>query len=189
MDLSRYPPKIHELLVQERQPSLDAGHPQTAMYPRLAGLTAHTLFAPGKVRDEDAARACLAGLWLYFDFLDESHAISQELHTPEGSYWHALMHRREQDFGNSKYWFHRVGRHAVFPILARSAAALVQAETALPPAARFLTTSSTWNPSAFVDLCVACLQGRAAVVDLAERIQQLEWELLFDYCFKQAVDR
>ena len=48
------------------------------------------------------ASACLAGLWLYHDYLDESHAVSQSIHTPAGSYWHGLMHRREPDFANPK---------------------------------------------------------------------------------------
>ena len=41
------------------------------------------------------ANACRAGLWLYHEFLDEAHEITQHLHTPAGSYWHALVHRRE----------------------------------------------------------------------------------------------
>ena len=60
------------------------------------------------------ALACMAGLWLRHDFLDESHRISQDLENPSGSYWHGIMHRRELDFSNAKYWFRRVGMHRVF---------------------------------------------------------------------------
>lgn len=52
-----------------------------------------------------------AGLWLYVDDLDRSHTISQGMPSATGSYWHGIMHRREGDFGNSHYWFHRVGNH------------------------------------------------------------------------------
>src|SRR5262245_21627515 len=54
-----------------------------------------------------STQAMLAGLWLYHDWLDESHRISQSLDTPTGSFWHAIMHRRERDFSNSKYWYAR----------------------------------------------------------------------------------
>ena len=52
-----------------------------------------------------------AGLWLYVDELDRSHDYSQSIHTPTGSYWHAIMHRREGDFPNSKYWYRNAGSH------------------------------------------------------------------------------
>ena len=50
-----------------------------------------------------------AGLLLYIDDLDGSHERSQSIESDEGSYWHGIMHRREGDFWNSKYWFRRAG--------------------------------------------------------------------------------
>lgn len=52
-----------------------------------------------------------AGLWLYVDELERSHEISQNLPSPLGSLWHAIMHRREGDFSNSKYWYRQAGTH------------------------------------------------------------------------------
>lgn len=52
-----------------------------------------------------------AGLWLYVDELDRSHRISQSIHNATGSYWHAIMHRLEGDFGNSHYWLRQTGHH------------------------------------------------------------------------------
>ncbi|MEO0476358.1 MAG: hypothetical protein AAF085_10390 [Planctomycetota bacterium] len=64
---------------------------------------------------EDAALsgrdALKAGLWLYVDELDRSHDISQSMKDATGSYWHAIMHRREGDFWNSKYWYRNAGSH------------------------------------------------------------------------------
>src|ERR1019366_10675911 len=60
--------------------------------------------ATGPVKSEPAATAMLAGLWLWHDGLKECHTLAQQLQTPEGSYWHAIMHRREGGFSNSKYW-------------------------------------------------------------------------------------
>lgn len=59
----------------------------------------------------DGHHAIKAGLWLYADELDRSHAYSQDLHTPTGSFWHAIMHRREGDFPNAKYWYRKAGAH------------------------------------------------------------------------------
>src|SRR5688572_32618825 len=90
----------------------------------LTALSESNLFDPGRARDEAMARCCLAGLWLAFDFLDESHRISQDIETPSGSYWHGIIHRREPDYANSKYWFRRAGRHAIFPAMRRWSALL-----------------------------------------------------------------
>jgi hypothetical protein len=50
-----------------------------------------------------------AAIWLYVDDLDRSHTVSQGIETEEGSFWHGIMHRREGDFSNAKYWFRRAG--------------------------------------------------------------------------------
>src|SRR5688500_9241102 len=81
----------------------------------------------GAMKSRDDAGAMLAGLWLWFDWLDESHTVSQGIDTPAGSYWHAIMHRREGDFGNSKYWFARCRNHPSFATLGVQAAPLVNA--------------------------------------------------------------
>ena len=56
----------------------------------LNRLTPEGVLARPVVSRQDAS-ALLAGLWLWHDFLDESHAISQNLPTPTGSLWHALL--------------------------------------------------------------------------------------------------
>lgn len=50
-----------------------------------------------------------SALWLYVDDLNRSHEISQTIESPIGSLWHGIMHRREGDFWNSKYWFRKAG--------------------------------------------------------------------------------
>ena len=69
--------------------------------------------------------ALLAGLWQVNDFLDESHSQSQSIEGEgsdrNGDYWHGIMHRREPDWWNSKYWFRRVGQHPCFEELGRLA--------------------------------------------------------------------
>ena len=132
------------------------------------------------------ATTCLAGLWLRHDFLDESHRISQDMENPTGSFWHGIMHRREGDFGNAKYWFRRVGRHSIFQPLALYSRGLA-ANGKAPPAANYLISQTDWDPFAFVDLCQRAQTGDPSLVALAKGIQQREWELLFDHCYRQAI--
>ena len=101
-DPTTYGPVFAPLLT-DRLPELGPGLPNVAMRPQLAALGIETAFAGKKVVDEDAARCCLSALWLWHDFLDESHAISQEIETTDGSFWHAIMHRREPDYGNRSH--------------------------------------------------------------------------------------
>jgi hypothetical protein len=183
-DPTAYAPAIAGLLREPWVPPLDAGQPDPAIRTQLEALSDEDALAPHRVRDRGMADACRAGLWLYYNFLDESHAISQELHTPTGSYWHALMHRREPDFANSAYWFRRVGTHPVYEPL-HAAAAELAADA--PPDAAFLRTQAAWEPFAFVDLCSATLVGRVPCEELCRLIQKREWELLFDWCYRQAV--
>lgn len=44
-------------------------------------------------------------LLLWHDHLDASHNISQRIENADGSFVHAIMHRREPDAWNSKYWY------------------------------------------------------------------------------------
>ncbi|MBI3118624.1 MAG: hypothetical protein HYZ00_08055 [Candidatus Hydrogenedentes bacterium] len=99
-----------------------------------------------------------AGLWLYVDDLDRSHAISQGIETPTGWFWHAIMHRREGDFSNSHYWYRRVGWHP--------------AMDALPE----------YNGHEFVDEVEAHhVQNPEPLVGR----QRLEWAALFTWCARE----
>lgn len=39
-----------------------------------------------------------------------SHAIAQDLDTPDGAWVHAYLHRKEGDLWNADYWYRRAGR-------------------------------------------------------------------------------
>ncbi len=180
-----YGPIVAALLQEDRLAPLGPGAPNLAMRDRLAALTAEGLFAPHPVRDHDMASACLAGLWLYHDFLDPSHEISQEISTPTGSYWHGLMHRREPDYANARYWFRRVGVHPIFPRL-RDAASKLVGTAPLPGPATFLQGQRAWDPFAFINLCQVAATDSPPLETLCRTIQRREWELLFDWCYHQA---
>lgn len=180
---------LNELIPADRCCALGPGKPQAALRARLAGLTGEQLFSGQTIQDHDAARCCLSGLWLLHDFLHESHELSQEIETADGSYWHGIMHRREPDYGNSKYWFRRVGEHAVFPQLLTAGQALIAKAGATDAAARELARADRWDPYRFVDWCEELADGQAQQRTLAEKIAQEEWRLLFEDCYERAIGR
>lgn len=173
-------------LITDRLPELGPGKPNAAARPQLVALTIESAFSDRNVVDHDAARCCLAGIWLWHDFLDESHAISQEIGTIDGSYWHGIMHRREPDYGNAKYWFRRVPRHPIFEPLAEAARELTAGKK-LDPAAEFLATQKSWDANRFVDLCEAIAGGQSKAELLAREVARAEWRLLFDHCYRDAL--
>lgn len=134
---------------------------------------------PG-ARQPDAA---LAGLLLRVGAWDECHRIAQDLASAEGSYWHAIVHRIEPESANARYWFRKVGRHAIFPSLRERAAAILaqrkESSWPLPP---------VWDPGLFVDLCDRAREqppdsaAGNSLETLALEIQDAEWELLFQWC-------
>jgi hypothetical protein len=193
-DPQAYGPVFAQLLDIDRRRSLDAGRPDSSTAGALKKLNAQSAFAHaqsefGKAQpaDSDMAACSIAGVWLLHDCLDESHTISQGIDTTSGSFWHAIMHRREGDFSNSKYWFRHVGRHPVFDSLGRRAAEMA-ATRGEEPIIKKLITQGTWDPFAFVDLCEAAVRGRTDAEALCLDIQQAEWELLFDSCYRAATE-
>ena len=109
--------------------------------------------------------AALSGLYLYIGCFEESHSIAQDTKDVDGSYWHAILHRQEPDAGNAEYWFHKVGRHALFTNLAHEAELL-----GYPNKGR-------WDPIAFVSYCAVADNKKLAV-----EVQNIEWQLLFHHC-------
>lgn len=137
------------------------------------------------IRSMDDANACLAGLWLWHDCLDPSHLISQSLPSATGSFWHAILHRREGDFSNSKYWCDRCAKHPVLPVILAQVMPIVGPMPADKTILKL--TMNGWNPHAFVDLVQRVhTQSADPFHRLAVSIQQLEWRLLFDYSLRAA---
>lgn len=153
-------PRVAELLRVPHPTSLGPGAPAAERRAEIAAACA------------DLPPAAQAGLWLRFDFLDKSHEISQEDEGhPDRDFWHAIMHRREPDAFNSKYWWRRVGAHPVLAELVTEAAKLGYRYT---------------TPSDFVDLCEKVRDAGTPHEELAKRVQELEWRVLFAHCVRTA---
>lgn len=171
---SSYGPIVADLLSEARLPELGPGRPNVGIEPRLRSLTVDQLFVGRQIIDRQLAQCCRSALWLWHDFLDESHALSQEIATVEGSYWHGIMHRREPDYTNARYWFRRVRQHSVFQTLS------AQVEV------NKLLGSPAWDPSLFTDQCAGIAACQSDRESLAREVARLEWQVLFDFCFRGA---
>ncbi|MBI5092167.1 MAG: hypothetical protein HZB26_06930 [Candidatus Hydrogenedentes bacterium] len=152
--------KIPTPIAEAVQPLFDTLPPEQAMTQlvvtqgptqELHALVEAVLRAPALAGCEPLA----AALWLYVDDLARSHKVSQGIETPTGSYWHGIMHRREGDFGNSHYWFHRVGAHPAMAVM------------------------TNYNAHRFIDDVEA--KHEDGPEELVER-QRREWVALFEWC-------
>lgn len=133
---------------------------------------------------EDDTTAVKAGLLMFNDFLDESHEYSQSVQgagrNAAGDYWHGIMHRREPDYSNAKYWYRRVGSHPIFGDLANEVSRLLETSKGIDDTWQSrLIAGGDWDPFAFVDLCEACPADEEDDQSLfAQRVQWMEMVLL-----------
>ena len=130
--------------------------------------------------DDHKVELLRAAALLWNDHLDEAHRIVQEIEDADGSLLHAIMHRREPDYSNAKYWFRRVGRHPSFQKLARLASEIASNEPGLSSFG--MIEGNNWNALAFVDACEAAGRGKlkAESVHALKRIQAAEMRCIVE---------
>ena len=186
LDHTKFGSKLRRFLEVSELPELGAGGAVGVSKEELSELELDDIFDGVAIGDQEMARCCLSGIQLLHGELDVSHQICQSVETATGSYWHGIMHRREGDFGNSKYWFRKVGKHPIHAELTEAARGVAEKERD-DSRFSFLCTQKMWDPAAFVDLCEDVVVNRDQGDESCRTIQMLEWELLFEYSYGKAI--
>lgn len=117
------------------------------------------------------------GLLYAVDAIDAAHAFFQDSPSDLGSYWHGMLHRREGDFDNARYWFRRAGRLPFFAGL--HSASCEHSAT--------MARQDNWDAYLLTGLCEQVKFGDPSLAPECVKLQQVEFEGLFDYCWRQTV--
>lgn len=182
----------HATRFENRVPTLISGAPA----PELDWLIKHIHQAkPGQFAPESSrvsiadAVAVKAGLLLWHDAADESHQLSQSIEglgkEHAGDYWHAILHRREPDYSNAKYWFRQFPIPGVMSaIVPCTLQALQDVQDGETWKKRLLAKGYFVDPFAFVDFCEAC-EGRedSPLGQAARQIQaaEMHYQMIMTY--------
>lgn len=134
--------------------------------------------------NESALRATAL---LYHDHHDEAHDLVQDGGDADSALIHAILHRREPDFWNAKYWFRRVGDHPIYRTLADRLPELPTNGEGKGVLAR-LTLTGSLDPFGMVDEVerVSGASTARAEVQLLRRLQHAEFEVLVEHLLAPA---
>ena len=106
------------------------------------------------------SQRCLqAALHLWNDDLWGCHDLVQKEEDEHGALLHAILHRREPDAGNAKYWFRRVPDGPLYPQLLEAAKELAREGPDLGRLGRDLAAMKTWDALRMVDWCEGAVAG------------------------------
>ena len=111
------------------------------------------------------------------DALDAAHRIFQDDPGDLGSYWHGVMHRREGDFDNARYWFRRAGRLLIADKLHAASA----------QDSSNMAKQSSWDAYLLTGMCEQAKFGDTDAIAECVRLQRIEFDHLFAYCWRKSV--
>ncbi|MEM7626877.1 MAG: hypothetical protein AAF333_14885 [Planctomycetota bacterium] len=139
-------------------------------FPEASARVAEAVASPALADRPDL----VAGIWLYVDELDKAHAACQDLATPTGAYWHAIVHRREGDFSNAHYWFKRAVHHPAMGLIDLTGGGAGSG-----------TAVAAYDPDETIDRVARAHERGDASNPALTSVQHKEWKALFGWCVQQ----
>ena len=174
IDITDWPIALRSLIQWDSPP--DFGSSRRASV-KTTELEPTALLPSDALEHPEAQGLCWSAILLWLDDLHGSHEISQGISSREGSYWHGIMHRREPDYSNAKYWFRKVPTHPIHEKLSTWVSKHVNCREV-----RSKNMTTPWSSEQFVDLCADNFDCKTEIRDAIEAVAAAEWFFLFDYC-------
>jgi hypothetical protein len=132
--------------------------------------------AGGSIGKPEAFAVVRGGLLYALDDLHGCHEFFQNTASDLVGYWHGMMHRREADFDNARYWFRRAGSMPFFVALHRRASEI----------SADMAKQVSWDPYLFTGECEQYRFGAESDEGDLARLQRAEFDVVFDYTWRQA---
>ncbi len=178
--MKTYSDFVERLLVH--QETLDVPFPtEPSDYARVIRLRETpdaAIFGNGRPATDPAMAALMrAALFYFHNALPDSHDILNKAAGDVAAYWHGMVHRREGDFENARYWMRRAGEQPTFAELH------ARASDGSPNMARQMG----WDPFLFINLCEQLRFGADDLRLEVAALQHAEFDVMFSYLWRHAV--
>jgi hypothetical protein len=179
LSMRRYPDFVQRLLLHEH--TLDEPLPTEpsdySIVVRLKEAPDVEILGEAAPLDPTLIPLLRAGLYYFHNALDYSHREAQKVEGDTAAYWHGMVHRREGDFENARYWMRRAGEHPAFQEMQH------RASDGAPHMAR----QPNWDPFLFISLCEQFKFGEAEYKKELAHLQREEFAVMFDYVWRRCV--
>ena len=177
--MNRYSDFVQRLLLHEH--TLDDPLPKEPtdyeLVIRLREADDAKIFGDAAIQPGAPVGLIRAGLFYYHNALPDGHQEAAEDEGDVAAYWHGMIHRREGDFENARYWMRRAGEQPGFREMQ------ARASDAAPHMAR----QSNWDPFLFTHLCEQYKYGETEYKKEIGQLQRVEFAVMFDYVWRRCV--
>lgn len=132
--------------------------------------------AGGPIGQPEAFLLVRGALFYALDALHDAHVLFQKGSGDLDAYWHGMVHRREGDFENARYWFRRAGELPFFGSLHHAAS----------NTSELVARQMNWDPYLFTGQCEQARYGEPELVREMAALQRIEFDTVFEYTWRQS---